>query len=143
MQNKSSEYNIVLLLGANSGDRIQSLSDGLKWLSNKLQNFRSSIIYETPAYVSNSSGNIIKEDDSTYMNSVAVGMYHGNLEHLIREIKKYEIDHGRDDVARSLGEVPIDIDIVYCNGKLLRHSDSNASYFKIGYKLLSEYNIGL
>lgn len=117
---------VVIGLGSNFGDRRAAVEQAMKWLSEKLIDMRSSKIYETPAF---------GDSGAPYMNAVVTGYYRNlcSLETLEKACKRYEIDHGRDDYARSNKFVPIDIDIVMAGHQILRPADFSRSFFRIGY----------
>lgn len=54
----------------------------------------------------------------------------GELERLS---KQFEISLGRDAQARTRGDVPVDIDIVVFDGKIMRERDFESEFFRIGY----------
>lgn len=121
---ESRELSLTLCLGANCGQRRETLEEALAWLSTRLAHFRCSDIYETPAY---------GYDGAPYLNTVAVGTLKYSLSQFEAECKRYELEHGRDADARRLNLVPIDIDIVIAGTKILRPGDYRCSFFQIGY----------
>jgi len=52
------------------------------------------------------------------------------------KLKETEIEAGRDDECRELGLVPLDMDIVVFDSKILRPRDFAQSFFRIGLKQL-------
>ena len=121
---------VVLGLGANCGDREKSLSDTLRWLGSFLCRFRHSAIYETPC---------MGKEGAPYMNSVASGIYSGSLSSFSEILKERERISGRDEACRQKGDVPIDIDIVICDGKVLKEWDFRQKFFRTGYEELKEH----
>lgn len=119
------ENEVVIGLGANCGRRREAVGAALEWLSDILVDFVCSDIYETPAYGHPGA--------PEYMNAVAKGIFRGETIALERMCKQYEADHGRDEEARRKSLVPIDIDIVFSCGNLLRPEDFRRSFFRIGY----------
>lgn len=114
-------------IGAEDGDRRQSVSDALAWLSSFLDSFECSEIYETPP---------VGHSGSNYMNAVAIGRSDMDCEEINHLCKQYEVANGRDALARREKKVPIDIDIVMADGNVLREKDYKCGYFKIGYNRL-------
>lgn len=150
MEQELHPLEIVIGLGANCGDRRKSVAEAIKWLKSMLRDAKASEIYETPAY---------GHAGSPYMNAVVIGTYptsdsfgdskcalghseylrnqfENSLEYFEGECKRYEIEHGRDDLSRKLNHVPIDIDIVMAGEKVLRQADFSRSFFQIGYQQL-------
>lgn len=117
---------VVIGLGSNFGDRYKSVADAIVWLQHRLSDVDTSEIYETPAY---------GKEGSPYMNAVLTGLYQGSdtLENFEKECKEYEKNCGRDEEARRLNHVPIDIDIVMAGPTILRPADFSRQFFQIGY----------
>lgn len=129
MEQECQPLKVVIGLGANCGNRRKSVAEAIEWLKSMLSDTEASEIYETPPY-----GHI----GTPYMNAVVIGVYSkcsssGDLE---GKCKRYEIEYGRDELARSRNLVPIDIDIVMEGDKILRPADFNRSFFQIGYQQL-------
>ncbi|MDE6481191.1 MAG: 2-amino-4-hydroxy-6-hydroxymethyldihydropteridine diphosphokinase [Muribaculaceae bacterium] len=117
----------IFSIGSNWGNRHASVSEGLKWLSNVLSDFRCSSIYATP----DCHGGI-KE----YLNAVVYGKTSLSKKELEILCKKYEAECGRDEEMRDAGKVPVDIDLVIYDGDILRHNDYKREFFKIGYAMI-------
>ena len=129
MKQKVQSLELVIGLGANCGDRRSGVAEAIEWLRKRLSAVRASRIYETPPY---------GHAGTPYMNAVVIGIYTkiDSLDDFERECKRYEIECGRDEFARSQNLVPIDIDIVMVGKEILRPADFNRSFFQIGYKQL-------
>lgn len=67
------------------------------------------------------------------MNAVAIGKTDITLQQLEIMCKNFEKELGRDEKAREAGDVPIDIDVVVYDGKILRETDYIREFFKIGF----------
>lgn len=119
----ANEY--VFSIGADYGNRQEAVGKAMDWLASRLDEFECSKVYETPP---------VGHRGSNYMNAVAAGKSSLNLVEFEKLCKQYEIDNGRDDIARNEGRVPIDIDIVIANGNILRQKDFKCEFFKIGYR---------
>ena len=117
----------IFSIGSNYGDRHLNVSNGLKWLSLLLTDFRSSHIYATP----DCHGGV-KE----YLNAVACGSTFSSPQDLEQLCKRYEAACGRDEEMRKNGNVPIDIDLVIFDNRVLRPNDFKREFFKIGYGMI-------
>lgn len=115
----------VVSVGSNCGDRKGAVAKALEWLSENLSDFHASEIYETPP---------VGHQGSDYMNAVAAGECDMPLSRFERECKRYEVINGRDLFARLRHEVPVDIDVVIAEGKILRPEDFRRDFFQFGYK---------
>lgn len=120
--------NLVLSLGSNCGDRKQSLKKALKWLESVVVITARSGIYETPC---------AKRGGHSYMNAVVEGEFSGTAEELDVLLKTYEEEAGRNKECRERGEVPVDIDIVIADGKILKEWDFNQRFFRLGFEEIS------
>lgn len=118
---------LVISVGSNFGDRFTNVSEALKKLQSLLENHKSSGIYETEAIGKSYGG-------TPYMNAVIAGEYPGDVNELNTRLKNYESECGRNEITRSAGNVPVDLDIVICNKDILRARDFESDYFKRGYK---------
>ena len=116
--------NVVLSIGSNCGPRHDAVEEAMAWLSGLLDRFMASDIYETDA---------IGHEGPKYMNAVASGVSSMTLEELEACCKRYEREFGRDDLSRIEKRVPIDIDIVVADGRVLRPRDFNCEFFRRGY----------
>ncbi len=118
---------VIICLGANDGDREKAVVKALEWLGKYLRPMKSSPLYETP----DSHGG-----PKRYVNAVCRGVTSLSLKELEAATKEYEKSNGRDALARSQGIVPIDMDVVVFDNKVIREKDSRASYFLAGLTLL-------
>ena len=116
---------VVLSIGSNCGDRRQAVASAIEWLSGQLTGFLASDIYETPP---------VGHQGSDYMNDVVAGEIDIPVAALERNCKRYEVECGRDLVARLRGMVPIDLDIVLSGNNILRPEDFKREFFQIGYR---------
>lgn len=123
------EHHVVLSLGSNCGDRMANVREAAGWIVALLYNVRFSTLYETEE---------IHGAGSPYYNAVISGKCELSYERLNSELKQYEISRGRDDEARKMNIVPIDIDIVIWDDDVLRPSDYAHSFFQRGYRQLSD-----
>lgn len=117
----------VVSIGSNCGDRKESVAKAIDWLSGLLDEFKASQIYETPP---------VGHQGSDYMNAVVTGVSDMTPSLLERELKRYEVECGRDLYARIRNLVPIDLDIVIADGNVVRPEDYKRVFFQIGYHQL-------
>lgn len=119
---------VVLSLGSNCGDRRGNVGRAMEWLMEILEGVSCSGIYETLP---------VGHGGMNYFNAVVTGCFKGTVEELNAKCKEYEINHGRDEEARRMGRVPVDIDIVMAGGEVLRPRDYRSLFFRKGYEALS------
>ncbi len=117
---------LVISIGSNKLDGEMRVDAAIGWLRGLLSGCVVSHIYVTAAC--NGVG-------ADYFNAVLVGDYNGELSDIAQMIKCYEIEAGR--VADDSKSVAIDIDVVMCDGNVLREWDFNQRYFKIGYAVIN------
>ena len=116
-------------LGSNCGDRDVNIRKGLEYIHSLLTDVVSSNIYETPC---------ARGNGSPYKNLVVRGKWHGDPDSLDSLLKGYEIEAGRNEECRKLGKVPIDIDIVIAEGKIVRKWDYRQKFFRKGYSEITQ-----
>lgn len=114
----------LFCIGSNCGDRKSNVIKALDWLEGILLDFRHSPIYITPD---------CHGGQREYMNAVCKGSSELPVGELERLSKQFEISLGRDAQARTRGDVPVDIDIVVFDGKIMRERDFESEFFRIGY----------
>ncbi|MCH5230049.1 MAG: 2-amino-4-hydroxy-6-hydroxymethyldihydropteridine diphosphokinase [Muribaculaceae bacterium] len=115
---------VVIGIGSNFGNRKENVEKAMIWLQSILIETKCSAVYETPC-ASNSGKN--------YMNAVISGVYQGTGFELEDILKEKEKEMGRNHLRREAGEVPIDLDIVICDGEILKKWDYRQKFFRIGY----------
>lgn len=115
---------VFLGVGSNCGQKECAVREAIAWLGNILLDACSSDVYETLP---------VGHAGDNYMNAVVAGYSKETVEQLNSRCKAYELAHGRDDEARRLNRVPIDIDIVVAGGNVLRKRDFSNCFFRKGY----------
>ena len=116
---------VILSLGSNiSSDYVTA---AIEWLADVVSDMSVSSVYRTPA---------VKVGSRPYANAVAAGIIDMAPEMFNMALKRYEEQSGRNKEARLRGDVPIDIDIVVCDGIVVREWDFRQNFFKIGYSEL-------
>lgn len=118
---------VVIGVGSNCGDREKSVKDALKWLQTILMQTENSDIYETPCAL---------KAGKPYMNAVIKGFFQGDAFELDEMLKDKERQMGRNSESRARGDVPIDMDIVVCDGNVFKEWDFRQKFFRIGYSQL-------
>lgn len=121
----------ILSIGTNEEPREERLQSALTWLSEMSDECYCSTPYVT-APIGADAGNERKH----YLNAVAV--IHSDLgeTELDARFKEYEISAGRTPKKRADRIVPIDIDIVIADDKIVRPKDFSRYYFRQGYEEL-------
>lgn len=128
METEEKDSHLVWLsFGSNCGEREALISKAIKIIGESLKEVSFSDIYETPE---------IHGKGAPYLNAVMKGHTFKSFEIFNQELKEYEISEGRDSECRLRGLVPIDIDIVIWDSKVIRPKDFSASFFQLGYQNL-------
>lgn len=127
-----SDVEVVFSIGSNCGDRHANVKAGIEWLAHIISNFKVSPIYATPDCLGS---------QKEYINAVAKGSSTLSTESLEKLCKQYELSCGRDAYARTCNNVPIDIDLVMYDSKILRQRDFSREFFQIGYKSITPTTI--
>lgn len=120
---------VVLSIGSNSADREARMTNCIAWLRDNATLTKLSSVYNSPA----SNGK-----DPDYLNAVAeiaTALTHPELNNLLKD---YERQCGRTPQSKSLGSIPIDIDIVMWNGNVLRQKDFAQYYFAKGWNEINK-----
>lgn len=119
--------NVILSLGSNSHDSNEQMRRCIHWLQNTLQVTAKSTVYRTAA---------TNGKDADYTNAVVAVGTSMPIDQLNGLMKQYERECGRTPQSKSLGSIPIDIDIVIFNGQIIRPKDFAQTYFTLGYQQL-------
>ncbi len=115
---------VYVSVGSNIPDARGKVEDAIRFLSSLLDGIECSSLYETPC-MRNASA-------PAYTNAVVGGTTFYNGGSLVRIFKSYERIKGR---TGDKGDgVVIDLDLVACDGEILRERDFNALHFQIGLK---------
>ncbi|MBD5244382.1 MAG: hypothetical protein HDS02_04645 [Bacteroides sp.] len=115
-------------LGSNVAERQLKIAEALQCLKALMSDMLVSDSYVTPA---------LNGIDSDYMNAVATGVISIGVDEFSALCKDIERNLGRSPASKQRGEVEIDLDLVVCDGKIIRPSDFSREYFQRGYRQLS------
>lgn len=118
-------YACTIGLGSNTPDREAQIKDAIDHICDYLSRASVSTVYESPA---------INGKDAPYLNAVIHGLSPVGSPALISFLKEWERDKGCTESAP--GEVPIDLDLVIFNSRILRPKDFERHYFNRGYREL-------
>lgn len=114
-------------VGANVADRYNRVAETLRRLANTFESVEVSSIYESDCW---------QKKGPKYSNAVAFLYTDKPLEALLAMFKNWERENGRLLGTKTV-EVPLDIDVVVYDGKVLRPSDFERPYFEKGYRELN------
>ena len=118
---------VILGVGSNCGDRKASVEKAIDWLKTVLMQVEVSDIYETPCAL---------KAGKPYFNAVVKGFYEGDAFQLEDLLKDKERQMGRTAACRESGDVPVDIDLVVCDGVIIKKWDYRQKFFQIGLNQL-------
>lgn len=116
---------VVIGIGSNFGNRQAMVEQAIEWLKKQLIQTRCSRIYETPCAL---------KVGKPYMNAVIKGFFQGDAFQLEDLMKDKEREMGRTQECRSKGDVPIDMDLVVCDGTIYKDWDFKQKFFRIGFE---------
>ncbi|MDE6860799.1 MAG: 2-amino-4-hydroxy-6-hydroxymethyldihydropteridine diphosphokinase [Duncaniella sp.] len=114
-------------LGSNTDDREYQITQAVEHLMGMLGHCSVSSVYESPAF---------NGKDKPYLNAVVHGYSSKCYEDVINDLKRWEADHGRTQVATFEGIIPIDLDLVIWDSRIKRPKDFERHYFNQGYREL-------
>ncbi len=114
-------------LGSNTIDREYQISQATEFICGILHDCSVSSVYESPAF---------NGKDKPYFNEVISGRSPISAESLVRHLKDWEALHGRTQVKTLEGVIPIDLDLVIWDSRILRPKDFERHYFNVGYREL-------
>lgn len=117
----------VVVAGSNADDSRLNVEKAVKFIAKQWKILRKSEIYTTPDFLGSGK---------SYNNAVIEFESEIATEAMEIIFKEYEKEEGRTPEAKTAGHVPIDLDIVVCDGEILRIKDFNTRYFKMGYNQL-------
>ena len=120
-------FSTVLCLGSNVADREQIISRAIARLEILCNITLSSSIYEAP-------------DDSglggPYLNVVMSVVHDLPYDEFRLRLKEMECEFGRNEQAKSIGYMPLDVDIIIWNGEIVDRYQYSREYFQKCYREL-------
>lgn len=114
----------VIGIGSNTPDRMERVAAAIRWLGRVFSDGFHSSAYMTRA---------INGHDPDYLNAVMSVECDGTMDEVNIMLKDYERACGRTAESKLHGEVPIDLDIVVWDGRIVRPKDFGYRYFLQGY----------
>lgn len=117
----------TISLGSNTDDRAYQISQAIEHLQGSLSLCDVSSVYESEAF---------NGGDKPYLNAVVHGYSDMSYDDVIKDLKKWEAEHGRSQVATVRGVIPIDLDLVIWDSRIMRPKDFERHYFNQGYREL-------
>lgn len=84
---------------------------------------------------------VLISDDFTalgdcYANIVISGTCHKSADEWIMAAREYETNHGRTPLSKSLGIMPVDVDLVTFDNSILKPQQFHRPYFRRAFELL-------
>lgn len=123
----SDSFSSVLCLGSNVADREQMIGRAITQLEGLCRIIASSTIYEAP-------------DDSglggPYLNVVMSVVPDLPYEDFRLRLKEMECDFGRNEQSKSIGCMPLDVDIIIWDGEIVDRYQYSREYFQKGFREL-------
>ncbi|MDE5554605.1 MAG: 2-amino-4-hydroxy-6-hydroxymethyldihydropteridine diphosphokinase [Muribaculaceae bacterium] len=120
-------FSTVLCLGSNVADREQIISRAIARLEILCDITLSSSIYEAP-------------DDSglggPYLNVVMSVVPDLPYDEFRLRLKEMECEFGRNEQSKSIGYMPLDVDIIIWNGEIVDRYQYSREYFQKGFREL-------
>ena len=116
-------------IGSNVADKEALVADACARMRERLADFSVSALYITPAEGGCAGG-------PDYCNAVAEFSTADDFETLNAFFKELEALFGRTPADKAAGRVPLDIDIVVWDGRVLRPRDMEREYMRIGLRRL-------
>lgn len=126
---------IAIGIGSNSDNADSSVNSAIVWCSEIFSNVVASSVYITDPV-----GKKAISVGRRYSNAVIVGNTPLSKDEIITSLKDYENNHGRTLASRSTGIVTIDLDLVIYNDEILKPTDINRDYFRLGFEEIGILN---
>ena len=120
-------HTYILSLGSNTHNREALMENATEWLRQNFSCVRLSDIYNTAAFFGNAPD---------YLNMVAQVESALTAEELIVAAKEFEQLCGRCHAPDHAQNVAMDVDVMSCDGEILRPDEYGRTYFTKGLKQL-------
>jgi len=121
------DHNVILCLGSNTSDASVRIARAIESLSRQLTVVKTSRAY-------------INDDDTgrgaPYLNMVARCSTTMPLERLTDILAELEAEGGRTSASKAAAVMPLDIDIVVWDDRVVSPHDFSRPYFTTGYRQL-------
>lgn len=117
----------TICLGSNTPDRANQINEAIDHVCGYLSGCAVSSVYESEAY---------NGKDAPYLNAVIHGHSPVGSAALVKFLKDWETRQGRNKTSAEDGVVPIDLDLVIFDSRILRPKDFERHYFNQGYREL-------
>lgn len=114
-------------LGSNTEDREYQITKAIEYLLGSLNKCAVSSVYESDAF---------NGKDKPYLNAVVHGYSSHTYVDTIKILKTWEAEHGRTMEQTLEGIIPIDLDLVIWDSRIMRQKDFDRHYFNQGYREL-------
>lgn len=124
--NQPERHHLIFCLGGNTDSTAENMRMALSRLLPLVENATASRSYPTDPEGSAAL------HGRPYLNMILICDSSRPLAETETFCKALEREAGRDDAARKAGIVPLDIDIVVADGKVLRKRDFDSTFFRKG-----------
>lgn len=118
----------LISLGANTPDKKQRLTDTIDAIARIAKIVANTPIYETPAEGSTAT--------LPYANALILIETEAEYDELRATFKQWEAQAGRTPESKAQGNIPLDIDIVTWNDKVIKERDMEFNYMKKGLQYI-------
>lgn len=114
-------------LGSNTPDRELQIEQAIIFIRGILTDATVSTVYESEAF---------NGKDKPYLNAVIHGKSSVSEHELEKRLKDFEQRQGRTSEESQKGIIPIDLDVVIWDSRIVRPKDFERHYFNRGYREL-------
>jgi 2-amino-4-hydroxy-6-hydroxymethyldihydropteridine diphosphokinase len=122
------KHTYILSLGSNTGNREALMTTATEWLHRNFSGVRTSSVYNTEAFFGNAPD---------YLNMVAQVESSLTAEELTLAAKEFEQQCGRcRTIPAHAQNVAMDVDVMACDGNILRPDENRRNYFTKGLSQL-------
>ena len=120
----------LISLGANTPDKKKRLDDAIVAIAQIACIKAQTPIYETPAEGSTAT--------KPYANALILIETETEYDELRATFKQWEAQAGRTPESKAQGIIPLDVDIITWNDKVIKERDMEFNYMKKGLELLGK-----
>lgn len=127
-------HTAIICLGSNVADKEQRVRAAARHFGTLIHDISTSGLCVSDDYTGLGE---------SYVNMVVSGSTALSLDELIGESRAYEAAHGRTAVSKPSGIMPIDVDIVVFDGRILKPEQYSRAYFQTAYEACRQaHNLG-